>query len=179
MATLNTTFDATQVEPQSEFAPLPAGEYLAMIPDSEVKPTKKGQGEYLLLYVTIIDGPYKGRVVFDRLNLWNQNQQAVDIAQRQLSALCHAVGVMQVTDSQQLHDKPFVVNLAYEEGKNGYDAQNRVKAYKPYEGAPAPAQPVAAGAPAPAPAQQPVAAQQPAAAAAQPGGRPAWARKTG
>ena len=44
-------FDAREVEPAVEFAPLPAGKYIAAIVESETKPTKAGGGSYLQLKV--------------------------------------------------------------------------------------------------------------------------------
>ncbi|RIK77249.1 MAG: hypothetical protein DCC68_17685, partial [Planctomycetota bacterium] len=54
MASLN--FNANEVEPASDFEPIPAGKYLAMITDSEMKPTKNGTGHYLQLTFQILDG---------------------------------------------------------------------------------------------------------------------------
>jgi hypothetical protein len=50
-------FDANQVEPSSDFEPVPAGKYLAVITESEMKPTKAGTGHYLQL--TFACGPAK------------------------------------------------------------------------------------------------------------------------
>ena len=104
MATLQ--FDANQVEPQAPLEPVPSGLYNVMIVESDMKPTKAGDGRYLELVLQIIDGQYKGRKLWDRLNLFSKNQTAVQIAQSTLSAICHAVNVIQLQDSQQLHDKP-------------------------------------------------------------------------
>lgn len=135
-------FNAEQVEPQQSFEPIPAGWYTCMITDSEMKPTRNGAGEYLQLRMDVIDGQHEGRVIFDRLNLNNQNQTAVEIAQRQLSAICRAVGVMTPNDSTELHDKPLSVKVSIRPAGNGYDASNEVKAYGAANGgqsAPAPA----------------------------------------
>ena len=43
-------FDANQVEPTGDFEPIPAGKYLAVITDSEMKPTKSGTGSLLQLF---------------------------------------------------------------------------------------------------------------------------------
>lgn len=122
-------FNAEQVEPQQSFEPIPAGWYTCMITDSEMKPTKNGAGEYLQLRLDVIEGQNEGRVIFDRLNLNNQNQTAVEIAQRQLSAICRAVGVMTPNDSTELHDKPLSVKVSIRPAGNGYDASNEIKAY--------------------------------------------------
>ena len=99
MANLGTTFDANAVEPQSDFAPLPAGDYLAMIVDSQMKDTKTGRGQYLELTLQVVDGPMAKRLLWDRLTLIHDNAKTVEINQRKLSSICHAVGVLQVSDS--------------------------------------------------------------------------------
>lgn len=158
MSFLGGTFDATQVDPAQDFTPLPSGEYPAIITDSEMKPTKSGNGQYLDLTYQVTDGPMKGRLVWERLNLDNPNAKAVEIAQRSLSSLCHAVGVLQVQDSQQLHNRPLVIRVEFVPAgpKNNRDG-NEVKAHKKLEGA-AQTQPIAPAATqhvqAPAPAQR-------------------------
>ena len=127
-------FNAAEVEPQGSFEPIPAGWYTAMITDSEFKPTKNGNGEYLQLRLDVIEGEHEGRVLFDRLNLNNPNQTAVEIAQRQLSAICRAVGVMTPQDSNDLHDRPLKVKVSIRPAGNGYEASNEVKAYEAADG---------------------------------------------
>jgi len=48
-----------------------------MITDSEMKPTRNGDGRYLQLTFQILEGPYKNRFVWARLNLHNANETAV------------------------------------------------------------------------------------------------------
>lgn len=123
-------FDATQVEPNAAYEPMPAGYYPMMITDSEMKDSQSG-GQYLKLTVEVCDGPMKGRKVFTNLNLVNSNQQAVDIARRDLSAICHAVNVLQPQDTQELHYKPFVGKVKVRPAQNGYDASNEMNGYLP------------------------------------------------
>ena len=56
-------FDANQVEPTAAFDPIPAGKYLAVITESEMKPTKAGTGHYLQLTFQILEGEYKNRLL--------------------------------------------------------------------------------------------------------------------
>lgn len=93
------SFDATGVEPAAPRDLLPPGKYPVHIVQSEMRPTRSGDGQYLWLELDVIEGPHQGRKIWDQLNLVNPNQQTVDIAQRTLSAICHAVGQMQVSDS--------------------------------------------------------------------------------
>lgn len=149
MANLN--FNANDVEPTTPFEPIPNDKYRAMVIESEIKPTKNGTGHYLQLVWEVLDGDFKGRRIWDRLNISNQNKQAEEIAQRTLSAICRAVGVMQVRDSQQLHQKPAYIKVVVKQD-TGYEPRNDIKGYEPVDGAasiaPAPAAAPAASAPA-------------------------------
>ena len=199
-------FDATTVAPDTGGGdPVPAGWYNVMIDESEMKPTKAEGGLRLSLRFTIMDGQYANRKVFTGLNLKNANPVAQEIAYKQLSAICHAVGIMQVQDSQQLHGRPLKIKVKVRAASGDYEASNDITAYKnineqvdgpatggapagaPWATAPAPAPQAApwAGQPAAAPValtQQfapPVQAPAPAAAAPQwqpPAAQQPWAQ---
>lgn len=122
-------FNANQIEPTTEFEPIPAGKYLAVITDSEVKPTKSGSGSYLQLAFQVIEGDFKGRFVWARLNLDNANATAVQIARAELSAICRAVGVMTPNDSVELHNLPLVITVKCKKRDDTGDVSNEIKGY--------------------------------------------------
>ena len=128
-----TGFDAEQVDPASDFDPLPAGKYLATITGSEMKPTKKQDGEYLELTFQVVDGEHKGRLLWSRLNLDNKNETAVKIAKGELSAICRAVGVMQPKDSQDLHNLPLLLTVKCKKREDTGDIVNEVRGYNKKE----------------------------------------------
>ena len=130
MANLN-GFNAHDVEPNSSFEPIPAGKYLAAITASETKQTKSGNGSYLELTFSILEGDYKGRQLWSRLNLENPNATAVKIAQGDLSAICRAVNVMKPNDSVDLHNLPLVINVKLKKRPDTGDLSNEVKGYEP------------------------------------------------
>jgi len=128
-------FDASTVEPTGDFAPIPNGEYLAMMIDSEFKKTKNGNGEYLQCCFEIVDGEHKARRLWDRLNLKNQNETSVKIAQSTLSAICHAVGIMKPQDSAELHGKPLKIKVVAEERDDKPGVfKNEIKGYESVNG---------------------------------------------
>ena len=122
-------FDANKVEPKNTFEPLPAGDYDACIVASEMKQTKDEKGWYLELKLQILDGKYQNRTLFDRLNLVNSNEQARQIAEATLSAICRAIGVMTPNDSAELHNKPLKISVKVKNDPQ-YGPGNEVKAYK-------------------------------------------------
>jgi hypothetical protein len=124
MASLN--FDASQVSPKDE--PIPAGDYVAQIRDSEIKDTKAGTGQVLRLTWVILDGPFVGRTVFDRINVQNQNPTAEKIGQQTLSSICHTLGVLRLQDSIQLHNIPCKIGVKIKKDDQ-YGDSNEIKGY--------------------------------------------------
>jgi hypothetical protein len=138
-------FNPNEHEEEKSFDPIPAAQYVAMITDSEMRQTKAMDGEYLKLTFEIIDGPYKGRLIWTNLNLRNKNPKAVEIANRNLASICRSVHhLTPLDDSQALHNKPLKIKVTIREAQNGYDASNEIKGYSPAADAP----PQVAGAPA-------------------------------
>ena len=129
-------FNAEEVEPQSDFSPLPVGNYTVVITQSEMKPTKTGNGQYLQLVLQVVEGEYKNRLIFDRLNIQNPNSVAQQIAQKALSSICRAVGVMHPKDSEELHDKPFSVKIGIRPASGEYGESNIVKGYSSLSSSP-------------------------------------------
>lgn len=128
MANLN--FNATDVDPAVGYDPIPAGKYLAAITESEEKPTKSGSGSYVQLTFQILEGEYKGRLVWARLNLDNPNATAVKIARAELSAICRAVGVMSPKDSAELHNLPLVISVGVKPRKDNGEPSNVIRGYE-------------------------------------------------
>lgn len=138
-------FDAATVEPNEGFSPIPAGDVVAVMTASEMKPTAAGTGQYLALTFEVIEGPSKNRKLFANLNLANPSQEAVRIARGDLSAICRAVGVLAPKDTSELHNKPLVLKVGIEKRKDTGDLQNRIKGYAKHggNGGGAPAAPAA------------------------------------
>lgn len=135
MARFDAAFDASSIEPNTPQELLPAGKYRAQIVESEMRVTKNGMGQFLWLMLDIIEGPHKGRKIFDQLNLVNPNPTTVEIAQRTLSAICHATGKMQVSDSDELHLIPMTIQVTVKPPKNGYGESNAIRYTTPEPGA--------------------------------------------
>lgn len=134
MAGLN--FNAQEVAPQQAFENLAPGWYTAKVVESEMKPTNAGTGSFLELTIEVIaPAQFAGRKLWDRLNLNNPNEKAVEIAYQTLSAICHATGVIQVQDSQQLHEIPMDVKVGMSKVTEDYpEPRNEIKGYRACQG---------------------------------------------
>ena len=128
MATIN--FNANEVEPSSYFDAIPAGKYLAVITHSDKITTKDNKGHFLLLEFEIVEGDYKNRKLWSRLNIDNKNPETVRIANADLAAICRAVNVMQPRDTIELHNLPLTIIVKCRKNQDD-EIVNEIKGYAP------------------------------------------------
>lgn len=120
MASMNMDFDPRAVEPDAGpkgGGVIPEeGPFEFELIESDVTPTRDGTGQKLEVVAECLTEPYRGRKVFDSINIVNKSAQAQAIGQGQLSALCRAAGFAdKLEDSEQLHHRPFWAKLKIEE----------------------------------------------------------------
>lgn len=140
-------FDASTVDPSPAFSVIPAGKYVAMITKSEIKGNKSGVGEHMeFVFQVIGSGPdvppseeYNGRLLWARLNLFHPNATTVEIARKELSAICRSVGVMKLAETAQFHNLPLVIKVACKKRDDNGEIGNEITGYE--------ARPVAPGQP--------------------------------
>ena len=133
MAELN--FNGAGQEAMDDFSVVPPDTYNVQIIKSEVVPTKNKDGSLLKVQFKIIDGKFKGRIVFGQYNLTNPNPQAVEISKKQMKTLCDAVGKPDgVKDSNELHNIPLQIKVSVKPAQGVYAEQNEIKFYSKYEG---------------------------------------------
>ena len=132
LAPIMINLDVTNIEyntgPSTD--PLPAGTYTFVISKVTTKPTKAG-GKFAEMELTVTSGNQKGRKVWDRLNLDNVNQTAVDIAVKQVSAYAHALGMHFVPCCEAFEGAPIDAKIGIEPGKGEYGPSNRVNGIYP------------------------------------------------
>lgn len=148
---IGTTFDAAAVEPSAGFSTdtLPPGVYTLEIVDADVAPTKKGNGQLLKISFSVIDPePYARRRVWENLCISHENPETERIAQAKLSALCRAVGVATLEDTDNLIGLIVRGRIKIKPASGGYSESNEVVAYESAAAATRPAAPQAPAAPA-------------------------------
>jgi hypothetical protein len=139
-------FDANAPENQRTNSVVPAGEYPAIMVESEKKSTNANDGHYLNTKWQIVAGEFQNRIVFQKYNLWlaPHKETALQIARGQFSECCRAVGVNTPRDSSELHNKPVMIKVKVKKDDQ-YGDQNEITAYKPV-GKPATSAPTIAAA---------------------------------
>ena len=126
----NFSFDANQVAPdEGRVGAIPAGWYPVSVDETEMKPTSSGGGSYLQVRFTILDGAYKNMKFWHRFNVQNASEKAVEIAFKQLSALLHAVKVLKMDRTEQIHNIPLFVKVKVTT-EQGYEPRNDITAFR-------------------------------------------------
>lgn len=152
MATLD--FNIASVRPYTSTpVVLPPGKYTVAITSEQIVDLSNGRGTALAFNYMVKEGPQKGAVVRELLNLWHTSQEAVAMARARLAAIVKAVGLQQLGDTTVLQNRPFSIQISCRE-YNGRE-YNNVDDYFLYT--PQPAQPsprTAPAQPSPQPAQQ-------------------------
>ena len=127
-------FDTTGVEKMGGYEVYPPGDYPAIMISASKKMTKNQDGMYVECVYQFIEGDHAGKRFTSRMNLQNSNQQAVDIAKRELKSLRAALGLADNAGDLNLFvNKPLVLRLNAKPRKNEPSViENNLIAIEPY-----------------------------------------------
>ena len=126
------SFNARQIEPiDRSFDALPPGWYDAIVQEAVIKQNSAKSGYFLEIRYGITQGLFKGSVIIDRLNIVHSNEVTQRIALGELSALSHAVNVLDWSDTRQLQNIPLKIKLKVTPASDKYDPGNQVTSWKP------------------------------------------------
>lgn len=123
--------DLTNVEEVS-FDLLPTGEYPVRVVEAEIKDTKAGTGQYINVQLEVIGDSYTGRKLFHAFNIKNPNAKAVQIGLGQLKSMLTKANSkkLKLDSPNDLLNLEFVAVVKIQKGRDGYDDQNQVSAFK-------------------------------------------------
>jgi hypothetical protein len=116
-------------EEQTDFSPIPPGEYLVVVSDSAVRESKNGNMMAEFVFTVQTPAEYRNRRIWDRFVLGN------DVAMSRLKTLAKVVGHKNpnfIRDTEELHGGVFVAKVKIDE-KAGYDPKNVVTSFKSAE----------------------------------------------
>lgn len=80
-------FDTTDIELES--LTVPEGKYKVMIDNEEPKQTQAGDKKLNVTY-QILEGDYKGKLIFMGYNIWHSNEKARNIAAQDIKKIAEA-----------------------------------------------------------------------------------------
>ena len=146
MARLGSRFDATQVdtEQRGDYENLPEGVYRLEVSEADLKEDRPANKAGIKITYDVIEPEdYKGRKIFGYINIENPNVQAQEIGQKELAALCRAMEIDGVDDTDELKFHAFTAKVGLgkpskdknADGTPVYPAKNEIKRfYFPDEG---------------------------------------------
>jgi hypothetical protein len=102
-----------------------------VVDNAEIKPTKKGNGTYIQITFQVVEGQYKNRKLWSRINYTNPNTEAQRIGRAELSAFCRAIGIMTPKDTGEFHGRPVVITVGHEKREDTNELANVIKKYAP------------------------------------------------
>ena len=123
--------DMSNVQAKPARKTMPAGDYQAVIVESEMKVPKSGGAPMLALTLKVQNDPeYNGNTLWDNLCIRHAKPEVVAIAKQRLKQIMDAVGLASISDSQQLHNRLLTVSVAVKPTDDGR-LSNEVKGYSP------------------------------------------------
>ena len=128
MPEINFDLSGYEMSAPTSFDPMPPGDYVAIVTNSELKDTKAGDGQYIELTMQIVDGDFSGRRHWERLNIINKSDKTQEIARGHLNALLKACGVPNAKNTEETHDVPFTLSLDLDRKE---PTRNRIVGYSP------------------------------------------------
>jgi hypothetical protein len=120
------SFNAREHDPSGAFGgqSMPIGKYPVVITGSRLEAASTNANSGRLVFdLLVIDGEHKNSAGSWGLNLFNENQQAAQIAARQLSAVCTVLNTHQLNQEPpgvELHNKPFLIEFVQQKKNPQY-----------------------------------------------------------
>jgi hypothetical protein len=130
LGALDTNVEVNNSTGGGGFTILADDNYELEIIESDVKANSKATGQNLDFKVQVVSGEHKGVTFFDGISsIQHESSQAQAIAQGRLKALSEACGVdfTTLTESEQLHFKPFWAEVRSETYYSNKYKENRTK----------------------------------------------------
>lgn len=125
-------FDASQVTPNQAPEILPATWYSMYCVGTEHRYTQDTTGQYVNFVFEMdseLHPSLRGRRMSVNINLWHERPDVRDRAEGDLSALCHATGIMVISNTDQLVGGRCAVKLRIKPADGQYEARNEISGY--------------------------------------------------
>lgn len=123
-------FRTSEIDTSSNFAPVPSGVYQVELTKAEEQLSKSGN-TYLKCELEILSGDYRGRKLWNNFNLLHTSDMAREIAMKEFTMMCNAMGVADPVNTDQLLHIPFAVSVKLESNNSDGSDRNVIKKYLP------------------------------------------------
>lgn len=116
---MNLNFDATKYDPtQGNFTKHPIGKkFQAVVSEVSTKENNNKDGGYFEVIFTTPAGQIANRYNLFFTNPNDGQKKSQEIAQKQLSALCHATGIFRLGDGRELLNARLLIDVDWQKGQ--------------------------------------------------------------
>ena len=126
-------FNANTAPEPMDFEPMPVGDYLCAITNTEIGEPNAKDTQQLKITYKVLDGQHKGREISEWYSIiCPTSAKAEEIAQRNLRQICESIGIAGFTQTEELHDKPLIAVLNLKDPNEAGNVFNGIKYVKPY-----------------------------------------------
>ena len=125
--------DFSQVKVENNFEALPAGSYNVISDNAEIKDTKDGTGNYILIKFKVIEGEQEGRFLFSNFNTVNKNEEAVRIGISQLKQFIDCAGIKQNKFTSAAQLVGYKATAVVKHKTDSYGTKAVISYFKPME----------------------------------------------
>lgn len=123
-------FNVSSVQPQQSFDLLPPGHYLCRIVRAEGRHGAKPEtGEMLSVEFEVLDPQYQGRKLWSMLCVNHQSEKVRQIAQQQLSSICHAIDRVSASCASDIIGHDLMVKVKVKPAEGQWEARNECAGY--------------------------------------------------
>lgn len=116
-------------EPSSGYQPLPEADYVLEIVETDYLPTFDGIGMVLKTKCQVVSGDFDLRPYYINYVLEHADEARQEIGQRDFAGLRRATGVLELSDSEELHFKTFSVKVGVKARKDTGEMENVISEY--------------------------------------------------
>jgi hypothetical protein len=128
MASIAFSFNP-DAEPSSGYRPLPEGDYVLEMVESDYLPTIDGLGMILKTKCQVVGGDFDLRPYYINYVLEHADEARQKIGQRDFAGLRRATGVLELSDSEEIHFKTFSVKIGVKARKETGELENVIREY--------------------------------------------------
>jgi hypothetical protein len=129
------SFNVNELPDKPASVPIPAGWYSIEIKDCQLKETTAGGSWYINIRHDVTEEDYNGRIVWGMVTIKNPNKPDMEEWGRaQIGEIMRALGLSTFNDTDLLVGGRCLIRVGIKPPKDGYDASNTVKEWRPLEG---------------------------------------------
>lgn len=111
--------------------PMPDGEYLLIVEETEQKLSNSGNGEYIKIQCSVLaPEKYENRKVWHYFNVNNINEKTQNIGRAQLKSFLIATDLENADEHAEFVGASFLAKLKISKGTGGYDDSNKIVSFK-------------------------------------------------